>query len=78
MKKISLKNLKLEASDMLQRSQLKTVFGGYGGYAVSSCTADCGDSISVTCSGTYSCTAKDNDGCDGDNGTDKKSCPPIT
>ena len=31
MKKLSLKNLKLEASDMLQRNQLKTVFGGYGG-----------------------------------------------
>ncbi|MGV8815867.1 MAG: hypothetical protein ACOH2D_17330 [Gelidibacter sp.] len=31
MKKLSLKNLKLGADDMLQRSQLKTVFGGYGG-----------------------------------------------
>lgn len=29
--KLSLKNLKLGADDMLQRSQLKTVFGGYGG-----------------------------------------------
>lgn len=34
MKKLSLKNLKLEASDMLQRNQLKSVFGGYsGGYS---------------------------------------------
>ncbi|MEW4924703.1 hypothetical protein [Algibacter sp. 2305UL17-15] len=30
MKKLSLKSLKLEAGDMLQRDQLKTVFGGYG------------------------------------------------
>jgi len=32
MKKLSLKNLKLEATDLLQRNQLKTVFGGYCGY----------------------------------------------
>lgn len=30
MKKLSLKNLKLDANDMLKRSQLKTIFGGYG------------------------------------------------
>jgi hypothetical protein len=29
MKKLSLKKLKLEASDLLQRNELKTVFGGY-------------------------------------------------
>ena len=29
MKKLSLKNLKLEASEMLGRNQLKTVLGGY-------------------------------------------------
>ena len=29
MKKLSLKNLKLGADDMLQRNQLKAVFGGY-------------------------------------------------
>jgi len=29
MKKLSLKNLKLEVNDILQREQLKTVFGGY-------------------------------------------------
>ena len=28
MKKLSLKNLKLEADNMLERNQLKTVFGG--------------------------------------------------
>ncbi len=31
-KKLSLKNLKLEVNDELQRNQLKSVFGGYGGY----------------------------------------------
>ena len=31
MKKLSLKNLNLKATEMLQRTQLKTVFGGYGG-----------------------------------------------
>ena len=39
MKKLILKNLKLEATDLLQRNQLKTVFGGYGGYGGSSCGA---------------------------------------
>jgi hypothetical protein len=35
MKKLSLKNLKLEANDMLQRNQLKSVLGGgHGGFAV--------------------------------------------
>ena len=29
MRKLSLKNLKLEASEMLGRNQLKTVLGGY-------------------------------------------------
>ena len=32
MKKLSLKNLKLDTLDVLQRNQLKTVFGGEGGY----------------------------------------------
>ena len=36
MKKLSLKNLKLETNDMLQRNQLKTVFGGYA-YPGGSC-----------------------------------------
>ena len=31
MKKLSLKNLKLNESDLLQRNQLKSVFGGYDG-----------------------------------------------
>ena len=46
MKKLSLKNLKLEANDMLQRNQLKTVFGGYSGSCPSP-TAHC------TCNGSY-------------------------
>ena len=37
MKKLSLKNLKLEANDMLQRNQLKTVLGGYGGSGGGTC-----------------------------------------
>jgi hypothetical protein len=32
MKKLSLKNLKLDSNDMLQRNQLKSVFGGNGGH----------------------------------------------
>ncbi len=31
MKKLRLANLNLETNDLLQREQLKTVFGGYGG-----------------------------------------------
>ena len=31
MKKLSLKKLKLERNDLLERNQLKQVFGGYGG-----------------------------------------------
>lgn len=31
MKKLSLKNLKLDVDDLLQREQLKTIFGGSGG-----------------------------------------------
>lgn len=38
MKRLSLKNLKLEAHDVLQGSQLKTVFGGYSGGGEDSCS----------------------------------------
>lgn len=31
MKKLKLKNLKLEGNDILKRNELKNVFGGYGG-----------------------------------------------
>ncbi len=45
MKKLSLKNLKLNESNILERNQLKSVFGGYGGYGSSclewrSCASD--------------------------------------
>ncbi|MDG1731285.1 MAG: hypothetical protein P8K68_05765 [Algibacter sp.] len=33
MKKLSLKNLKIEVDQVLQRSELKSGFGGYGGYS---------------------------------------------
>ncbi|WP_026808949.1 hypothetical protein [Arenibacter latericius] len=47
MKKLSLKNLKLNSNDLLQREQLRSVFGGYGG---GSCTLHCvdGTELSVT------------------------------
>ncbi|TGV03115.1 TIGR04149 family rSAM-modified RiPP [Flavivirga rizhaonensis] len=44
MKKLKLKNLKLDANNILKRNQLKTLFGGYDG----SCTTNC-------VSTTYSC-----------------------
>jgi len=46
MKKLSLKKLKLESSDLLQRNELKSVFGGYdGGYDSGWCSDTCtGDS----------------------------------
>lgn len=75
MRKLSLKNLKLEVNDMLQRNQLKTVFGGYGGYGASSCSADCtknGVKSTVTCTGT-NCSSTDFVGCKSD--TESKSCP---
>ncbi|MEP5338178.1 MAG: hypothetical protein ABJL44_07910 [Algibacter sp.] len=37
MKKLSLKNLKLETSDLLKRRELKTVFGGNYGDGLSEC-----------------------------------------
>ena len=72
MKKLNLKNLKLSKNDMLQRDQLKTVFGGYdgGGGSTSSCTASSGPGKDdVTCNGTdciavvnVQCSAKDDQG----------------
>ena len=53
MKKLSLKNLKLEPKDLIERNQLKSVIGGYGGYG--------GDELwiaKVTCNGgTYAFTS---------------------
>ncbi|WP_136468922.1 hypothetical protein [Flagellimonas onchidii] len=39
MKKLSLKKLNLSKDDLVQKEQLKTVFGGYGGYG--GCFDDC-------------------------------------
>lgn len=45
MKKLNLENLKLEANDMLQRNELKSVFGG-GGYGINPyCCFDYADYI---------------------------------
>tara|TARA_R110002049_G_scaffold65035_1_gene170955 strand:+ start:85440 stop:85658 length:219 start_codon:yes stop_codon:yes gene_type:complete len=71
MKKLSLKNLKLEANDMLQRNHLKSVIGGY---EVSSCSATCDEETIVTCSGT-NCSATDYEGCTSD--IETKSCSPA-
>ena len=50
MKKLNFKELKLEADDILQRSQLKTIFGG--GYGGPTCT--CYDSGGTTRTKTFS------------------------
>lgn len=55
----------------LTRNELKLIFGG------ATATANCGEGIVVSCSGTYSCTATDNRGCSCDDGSDEKKCPPI-
>ncbi|MFD0798015.1 hypothetical protein ACFQZJ_11115 [Maribacter chungangensis] len=59
MKKLSLEKLNLRSDDLLQREQLKTVFGGYGngcpdGHARCSC-ADPGGGVTVGCSSTGNC-----------------------
>ena len=51
MKKLSLKKLKLEKSDLIERNQLKTVIGGYGGYGGYGDTGSC-----------YYLTGRDGDG----------------
>lgn len=75
MKKLSLKKLKLEVGDLLQRNQLKTVLGGYGGGTVGSCVAKCSDDpecpTNVMCSGA-NCEATDYEGCSSD--TESKTC----
>jgi hypothetical protein len=57
MKKLSLKNLKLEVSDLLQRNQLKNILGGQLILGNSgSCSATCLDKTTITCTGsTTSC-----------------------
>nr|WP_143404128.1 hypothetical protein [Gaetbulibacter sp. 4G1] len=64
MKKLSLKSLKLEANDMLQRNQLRTIFGGYvGGYG-SSCKGNSCSSSNL-CSSQCICKYDDNQGTSG-------------
>lgn len=63
MKKLNLKNLKLDDNHMLQRDQLKTVFGGLS-QAPAECIADCWCGESVACDGLM-CTAADDIGCTG-------------
>lgn len=61
MKKLSLKKLNLAADDLLQKEQLKTIFGGYGG--LGTCVASCcGGRYAVMCSGS-DCEAIDDSGC---------------
>tara|TARA_R110002049_G_scaffold306635_1_gene505460 strand:- start:37263 stop:37511 length:249 start_codon:yes stop_codon:yes gene_type:complete len=37
MKKIKLENLKIQTNDLLQRNELKTIFGGYGNELTYTC-----------------------------------------
>lgn len=58
-----MKNFKIEAGELLQRNELKSVFGGFEG----SCSADCGEdscgrSVKTSCNGSP-CSAVDNVGC---------------
>jgi hypothetical protein len=55
MKKSNFNHLKLDSSKILNRNELKDVFGGS---IAASCTADCGDGTSVSCSGA-GCVAVD-------------------
>ena len=52
MRKLSLKNLKLEASEMLGRNELKTVLGGYG-VDPGSCGWRSADGSTVNCGYSY-------------------------
>ena len=69
MKKLSLKNLKFEASEMLGRNQLKTVLGGYSGG--SSCKAICEDG---SIEGASSCSAASDLCCKSSGGVKSCSC----
>ena len=63
MRKLSLKNLKLEASEMLGRNQLKTVFGGYGSHcAYGNQCAKVGDKCTIN-GRTGTCKVGYCDGC---------------
>lgn len=68
-----MKNLNLKFFP-LSRKELSKIYGGQKSVDASSATADCGDGVSVTCSGTYMCTATDYVGCSCDDGSDAKIC----
>ncbi len=55
MKKLSLKKLNLSTGDLLQREQLRTVFGGYGQCKEGTIPCSCSNGT-VGCSGTGSCS----------------------
>lgn len=76
--------LNLNFCDMtqLKRNELKVFFGGVR--MNSTCTADCGQGSSVTCSGSANCDATDAVGChassvdsNGNVTHDDKSCLPA-
>lgn len=72
-----MKNFRLESNEILDRHKLKTILGGSGPVAEisnadSTCTADCGDGTSVSCTGVE-CTATDYVGCTHDE--HEKICP---
>ncbi|MFS4457135.1 hypothetical protein [Maribacter sp. 2304DJ31-5] len=55
MKKLSLKKLNLNTGDLLQKEQLKTVFGGFGGYCggeLSACSSTCNNDAQVLYGGS--------------------------
>ncbi|MEP5338176.1 MAG: hypothetical protein ABJL44_07900 [Algibacter sp.] len=54
MKKLSLKNLKLETSDLLKRKQLKTVFGGNYGDGCQIAVSDSNGNFSYWSDAIYS------------------------
>jgi hypothetical protein len=64
MKKLNLKSFGLEASDLLKRNELKSIFGGNEiiNAEAASCTATCSPGVTITCSGTGICTAADGEG----------------
>jgi len=70
MRKLSLKNLKLEASEMLGRNQLKTVLGGYGAQSAN-CKVVCKNGSKE---GIYSCSAASDLACKRSGGVKSCSC----
>ncbi len=69
-------------SKLLTKQEMKHIFAGHnclrhadesGGGAFASATAYCGGH-SVTCKGTFNCTATDYVGCSCDDGKDEQTC----